>query len=218
MSSPSPSEAVAETTARPRRSFASIVLAGGASAALLAVAGAQTWARATSPAQGDAEGGSALRAAEAAGTDVAPLVLPLGLVVLACWGAVLVLRRRGRRVVTALGAVSAIGAVVAVIANAHRAPDAAMALLSGGQISADTTAWPWVALAAGVVTAACCAVAWRAAPSWPEMSARYDAPAGPGSGSATGPGSGQGPGGGPDAPLSDRDLWRALDEGHDPTV
>ena len=72
---------------------------GLAGAALTTVGATSTWAEATSRVTG-------VRSASADGTDVAPLVLPLALVALAAWGTVLVLRRRGRRVVTVLAALA----------------------------------------------------------------------------------------------------------------
>ena len=67
-----------------------------------------------------------------------------------------------------------------------------------------TTAWPWVYLGAAVASVAATALAVRLTPGWPEMGNRYDAPR-----SAH-------PEAGPDA--TGLDLWRALDEGRDPTL
>ena len=83
-------------------SFAGTVLVGLASAGLAAVASNAVWAADEAPA-GGSPGQAGL-----AGSDAVPVVVPLLLVALASWGAVLVLRRRGRRVVTVLGAVAAL--------------------------------------------------------------------------------------------------------------
>lgn len=201
------------TATSARRTFAPTVVLGLAAAGLTTVAGNQTWATATSRSNGD-------RADAAQGADVAPLVLPLGLVALAAWGAVLVLRRRGRRVVAGIGVAATLGAAVSAATNAGRGGAVARDLL--GDPSGATTAasgWPWVALASAMAGVACFLLAWRAAPGWPEMSSRYDTPTGS---TATGGTDGTGTGGTGregSAPVpSDRDLWRALDEGHDPTV
>jgi uncharacterized membrane protein (TIGR02234 family) len=188
-----------------RTSFVRTAVAGVAGAALAAVSAGQTWATATvsSP---------ATRSAVAKGTEVAPLALPLCLVALAAWGSVLVLRRTGRRVVALLGLAAAAGAVVVVVASLGRRAEAARDVLGADQARVSTTAWPYVALVAAVVTTVAFAVAVRRAASWPEMSRRYDAPDGAAHGGSEGPAAGS------PAEPSDRDLWRALDEGRDPTA
>ena len=186
---------------RPGPGLGPTVVLGLAGAGLATVSSAQVWAhaRATEP---------ALRTVEARGGDVAPVALPLALVALASWGAVLVLRRRGRRVVATLGLLAALGVALAVVLRAHEAPDTAVALLatSADTISSDTTAWPWLAVTGAVVSTLASVVALREAGRWPEMSSRYDAPAGEAST----------PGGAPEA-TSSADLWKAIDEGRDPT-
>ena len=176
------------------------VVLGLAGAGLATVSAAQVWAtaRATQP---------ALRTVEARGGEVSPIALPLALVALASWGAVLVLRRRGRRVVATLGLLAALGVVAAVVPRAHTAPDVAERLMppSAQEVLTDTTAWPWLAVVGALVTAAGFAVALRQAARWPEMSSRYDAPAGE---VASTP---------PPEEATGADLWRAMDEGRDPT-
>lgn len=181
---------------RERSSFGPTVLVGAGAAALAAVSANQPWAEATTRAQG-------LRAVSAAGTDVAPLAMPLALVALAAWGAVLVLRRRGRRSVAVLGILAGVGAAVTAALQAREAPDVAMRLLGdvGDRVATDTSTWPVATIVAGVLTALAFVVALAKAPRWPEMSSRYDAPR---AGSVDHP--------------SDADLWKALDEGRDPTV
>jgi hypothetical protein len=56
-------------------------------------------------------------------------------------------------------------------------------------------------LVAAVIALAAFAVAVRRAPRWPAMGSRYDAP-----GARTA------------EPATEQDMWRALDEGHDPTA
>ncbi len=182
---------------RPRSTFGPTLLLGLGSAALATVGAGRTWAEATTTAQGT-------RTVAATGTDVAPGSLPLALVALACWGAVLVLRRRGRRVVAVLGVLASVGSAVTVLAAAGDAREVAAKMLGGASdVDVDTSLWPVVTVVACAVTAACFVFAFLQAPRWPEMSARYDAPA--------------------ERPvdaesMSDAEVWRALDDGQDPTA
>jgi uncharacterized membrane protein (TIGR02234 family) len=182
---------------RRRTSFGPTVLVGIAGAALAATGATQPWAEATTRTPG-------LRTAVADGTDVAALALPLSLVALAAWGTVLVLRARGRRVVSLIGLAAAAGTLVVLLVNARTAPDVAAELLGDvPDATTDPTAWPLVTGAGALLSAVLSAVAVRRAPEWPEMSSRYDAP-GRDSTKA--------------GPMSDADLWKAMDEGHDPTT
>ena len=168
-----------------RGSFGRTVLVGTASAGLAAVASNSVWAV--------RDAAAPVQPVELAGSDLVPLAVPLTLVALASWGAVLVLRRRGRRVVSVLGAAAAVGACVATVSRVAGAEDLA------------PTVWPWVVAVAAAVTALALAAAWAAAPGWPEMSSRYDRTVE----------SADEPPPGAEAPA---DLWRALDEGRDPTA
>jgi uncharacterized membrane protein (TIGR02234 family) len=182
---------------RRRTSFAPTVIVGLAAAGLATVAATQTWATATTRASG-------VRTVAAEGTDVAPAVLPLALVALAAWGTVLVLRRRGRRVVAVLGLLASCGAAGSAVALAHTSADVAARVLGdASDASLHTTAWPFVTVGAALVAAGAFVVAFLRAPQWPEMSARYDAP---GDRPRTA------------GPMTDTDLWKALDAGDDPTV
>ena len=189
---------------RGNRGFGPVVLLGLASAGLATVAAGRTWATATPVADGG--GFEGMPAATVTGADVAPLALPLGLVALAAWGAILVLRRRGRRVVSVLGLLATAGAAVTAAMLAHTAPDVARRDLGDVSAELSTTAWPFVTIGAALVAAVAFALAWRAAPTGPEMSSRDDAPAG------------SEPDATADASDDTRGLWKALDEGHDPTV
>jgi uncharacterized membrane protein (TIGR02234 family) len=185
---------------------------GLAGAGLAAVSSAQGWARAEATVP-------AVRVVEARGSDVAPVALPLALVALAAWGAVLVLRRRGRRVVSAVGLLAALGVAAAVVVRLDDAAGTARQLVTGGagraDVTADVTTWPYLAVTGAALAALAFVVALRAAPGWPEMSSRYDAPAGdpaadPGAGPAARSGSGSG--------VTPSELWKAMDEGRDPTA
>ena len=189
-----------------RRSFAVTVVAGLAGAAAATAAATSTWGEATTRDTG-------LRSAAVDGSTVAPLVLPMALVALASWGTVLVLRRRGRRVVTVLAAVGGLAGSYAALARASESGDAAVEALGDlPGATTSTTAWPYVAAVGCLLSAIAAVVAWWRAPSWPEMSTRYDAPTGTSAAtdSSTAPGA--------DPPRTDAELWKALDEGRDPTL
>ncbi len=182
------------------RSYAPTVLLGLAGAAAAAVAGTKDWARAS----GDAAGAAVV--ATAKGSEAAPLVVALALVALAAWGVVLVLRGRARRVVAVAGALACLGALVAGVAAFQGAQDDALAALTAKGVTghagrASLTAWYFAAAAGALLALGAFVVAVRRAPAWPAMGSRYDAP---GARAAE--------------PVTDQDLWRALDEGHDPTA
>ncbi|MDP3968423.1 MAG: Trp biosynthesis-associated membrane protein [Nocardioides sp.] len=197
-----------EQPGRPERSgLASTVLTGLASSGLAVLAASRDWARA----KGDSVGVPV--EAAVGGTVAAPLPWALALVVLASWGALLALRGRARTVVAALGTLAAAGAAVAVLVGTGAARDAAIdeAVQRGAvpeTVTASLTPWPWVTLVVLVVALAAGLVGVRRAATWPSMSSRYDAPTAGGpvvTGAAA-----------DDAGA--RELWDALDEGHDPTV
>jgi uncharacterized membrane protein (TIGR02234 family) len=181
-----------------RRWFGPTVLAGLAGAGLCALAGSKPWA---AP---DGRPGSAL--VDDTGGHV-PLAGALGLVALAVWGVVLVTRGRVRRAVAVLGAVVAAGLVVTAVAGRSQALDSARHAtvdLGDTPSGAHVTGWWWVALLASVVAVVAAAAAVRFCASWPEMGRRYDAPAGPARTPAP-------------EEMEDIDLWRAIDQGRDPT-
>jgi uncharacterized membrane protein (TIGR02234 family) len=66
------------------------------------------------------------------------------------------------------------------------------------------TGWFWTAAICSVLALVPALLAVRLVPSWPEMGSRYDAPGA------------QAPVNEPE-PTREQDLWKALDEGRDPT-
>ena len=185
---------------RPRdRSFAPAVLAGLAGAALAAVAGSRDWAST----RGDAAG---IRVeASVSGAESQPLVPALALVALAAWGVVLVLRGRPRRLVAVIGLAASVAAAAAVALAFDSVQDDAVAAAMARGASGDTfitglTGWYVAAGVGALVTATAFAVAVLRSPRWPAMGAKYDAPAVRA-----------------EAPQGEEDMWRALDEGRDPT-
>ena len=185
------------------RSFGPTVLLGLASTALAAVASGKDWARAS----GDAAGVAVEAAVK--GSQSAPLAIALSLVALAAWGVVLVTRGRVRQAVAVLGGLASAGVLAAALTSLGTLrDDAGLALAgrgaTGAPASTHVTAWYVVTVVAAALALLTFAVAVRRAPGWPAMGSRYDAP---GARAAR-----------TDEPVTDQDLWRALDDGHDPTL
>ena len=177
----------------PRRTFGPVVLLAGLAAGALATAGTQSWFRPEGEGVVDCE-------APCVGLSYgeAGVAWSFGLVMLACLGVVLVSRGRLRRLVCVVGLLAAVGAVVSVVEELVTGRDevrAAAEQLGATGVDVSIAGWFWVGAVASVVSL----VAWLAAigyvAHWPEMGRRYDAPA--------------------DTPPDD--LWKAMDQGHDPT-
>lgn len=184
------------------RTFAPAVIVGLGSAALVAVAGNQAWAKA---AEGQGIGEEVASVSVAVGEAKAPLATALALVVLAAWGVLLVSRGRFRRAIGWFAGIAAVGMLVAVVAALFAAPDAvASAYEPYGvtEVDVSRTAWAWVALAGAMLAMGAVGLAVRDVGRWPQMGRRYDAPG------AAGPEPGE---------RSNLDLWKAMDEGRDPT-
>ena len=186
-----------------RRGFGAVVGLGVASAVLAAVAGRQPWAK------GSAPGGlGELSATVEAGR--VPAAAAFSLVVLACWGVLLVTRGVVRRVVAMLGFLAALGLAVTVVTGFSAAPDHvrdAYHQLGVAHPDVSLSGWYWTAVVAAVLTVLTTLAAVRLVPTWPEMGRRYDAPA------EQGPTTTEAP-----EDRENLDLWRAMDEGHDPTA
>ena len=187
-----------------RRSFGPVVLLGLASATLVAVAGNRTWAEADSGAARDV---SSLALSVDAGKM--PAATALALVLLACWGVVLVTRGRVRRAVAALGVLAALGALASVLMGWSSVVDALrndLASVGVTDVEIGHTGWFWAAAVGAVLALASSVAAVVLVPGWPEMGSRYDAP-------------GAAPQPAPDPEdQSSLDLWKAMDEGRDPTA
>jgi uncharacterized membrane protein (TIGR02234 family) len=180
------------------------VLVGLAAGVLAAVSGTNAWVTA-----GQAEQSAAVAVGAAPTLGESPLGAALALVVLACWGVLLVTRGRFRRAVAWLAAVVGVG-FAATVAAAPWTLDDQVADAAVGVTSPDVsvTGWWWAAAVAAVlvVASAVAAVAWVR--HWPEMGSRYDAP--------TDAASGAGAARRAEAETN-LDMWKALDEGRDPT-
>jgi uncharacterized membrane protein (TIGR02234 family) len=189
-----------------RAGYGVTVVVGLAASGLCAVSVARPWARATASVPG-------LPPVEAAvdGADVAPVAAALAVVCLAGFGAVLATRGWTRR---AVGVVIVVCAAVVVVVAVM--PGSATGLLedalsakgwTGGHYDRSGAGWRIAAAAAGVVAVAAGAVVARFAGDWATMGTRYDSP-------AEAQRSEHEPA---DGPLSDAAMWRALDDGGDPT-
>lgn len=152
-------------------------------------------------------GDAAIPALAAATAATLPVAQALALVTLACWGVVLVSRGFARRSVAALGLLAALACLTSVLFGASSVPEAVTEQLAAGdQSSVHLTGWFWVTLAGAAVSVAATAMMFRAVPTWPEMGRRYDAPGATTHTTTSDP-----------SEATNTDLWRAMDEGRDPT-
>ena len=188
-----------------RRTFGPLVLLGLAAGTVTAVAGNHMWVRA----EGN-RAGQVSSLALSVDSGKMPAATALALVVLASWGVVLVTRRRVRRAVAVLGALAALGTVVTVVVGWSSVDDALRADLASvgvADVATTHTGWFWAAAVGSVLSLVAGVLAVRLVPGWPEMGTRYDAP---GSGDAS-------PVAEPEE-QSNLELWKAMDEGRDPTA
>ena len=191
------------------------MLLGLAGAGLAAVAGGKPWVAGRSGSVDSSADGSTAMASTLSIDSAAqsPVALALALVVLASWGVLLVVRGRFRRAVAVLALVAAVGLMVVSVEAFWSLPDAladALLELSGTDtVSTSFTGWYAAALVGSLLSLVATAAAVALVRHWPEMGTRYDAPAG-----------GRGPAE-PEAaavPTENIDIWKALDEGRDPTA
>ena len=199
-----------------RRTFGPVVALGLVSGALGAWAGSKPWVDGTgaesAPGTGSLDWGMTWG-------DVAtsPLATALAFVVLACWGVLLVTRGRFRRAVAALSVLAGLGYAATVVWAPFTLPDHLIAQVRRrtGLTLDDTslTGWYWLAVVAALLVLASTVLALRLVRTWPEMGSRYDAPTGARGGDSTG--AAEAPA---DHPTENIDIWKALDEGRDPTA
>ncbi len=194
--------------AAPRRTFGPVVALGVASGALAAWAASKPWVDGTgADSSVDASVSVAMTAVGEVSTS--PLGTALAFVVLACWGVVLVTRGRFRRFVAALSVLAGLGYAATVLWAPFTLPDHLVEQVRRrtGATLDDTslTGWYWLAVVSALLVLASTVLALRLVRTWPEMGSRYDAPAGPTATPA-------------DQPTENIDIWKALDEGRDPTA
>ena len=188
-----------------------MVLVGVGAAVLSAVAGHQPWARAHG---GTAQADSALiEFATDSGPGESPAAGALALVLLACWGVILVSRGRFRRAGAALAVLAGLGVLVLVVLGHADVPATvrdAVAAVGVSDPEVTRTAWYWMTGASALASTVAAALAFTWAPAWPEMGQRYDAPP---RAASSAPSSEEAP-----SERSDTELWKALDDGRDPTL
>jgi len=206
----------ATSAGRPRGTFGPVVALGLASGALGAWAGSKPWVEGTgaesAPGMGSAEWGMAW--GEVASS---PLATALAFVVLACWGVLLVTRGRFRRAIAALAVLAGLGYAATVVWAPFSLPDhlSEQVRRRTGVTLDDTalTGWFWLAAVAALLVVASTVLALRLVSSWPEMGTRYDAPTGARAAGDTD--AAQAP---IDRSTDNIDIWKALDDGRDPTA
>ncbi len=178
--------------------FAPVVLLGLASAGLAAVAGNKPWA--VTRARTDFVPGDALQQT----ADRFPLAGAVALLLLATWGVLLVTRGLVRRLLAGLGALVALGMLSFTVLGPPVVRDQ---VTTSGADTLRLSGWYWTYLVAAGLALVAMVLAARLAPRWPEMGTRYDAPATARSQTEVDAADDAG----------NRDLWKAIDEGHDPT-
>lgn len=183
-----------------RSTFGPVVLVGVLAAGLAAVASSKDWAALGSV---DAK----IAATWIGSSAQLPVASALSLAALASWGALLVSRGRWRRWIAVVGMIIALGSLATAVVGYTKAPSdlrqaAQNSLGNALSSSPSLTAWYWAAVVADVIAAFALLVAIRDAPAWPTMSSRYDSPAGAKE---------------PTEMKSSLDVWKALDQGVDPT-
>ncbi|WP_028650645.1 Trp biosynthesis-associated membrane protein [Nocardioides halotolerans] len=181
-----------------RRTMGPVVVLGLVGAGLAAMAGNEAWAT-----------GRRCTAAPGIATD-SPATTAVALALLAAWGVLLVTRGRVRRAASLLAVALAIGLVATVVLGLDAAKDNLRGGQGGGLLgceAAQSTGWFWAAVVALPLAVLPALAAVRFVTSWPEMGRRYDAPADAAPASPP-----------PAEERENLDLWKAMDEGHDPTA
>jgi uncharacterized membrane protein (TIGR02234 family) len=186
-----------------RRLFVPVVLATLAAGGLAFFAAGRTWAHVVV-----ATPGLPKDPVDVSGSDAQPLVAALALVVVTSALAVLASSPRVRRGVGVFTVLVALAGIVVVVTGGSSLEDSVTravrdsAAFTSTMPGYDTSLWRIVTVAAFVLAAAFGAMTAWWGPRWPTMGSRYDAPSAH-----------------PEtvAPQSDADMWKALDEGRDPT-
>lgn len=188
---------------RARRGFVPVGLGGLAVAALAALAANKPLADTVGPAADDAPGDLGSQVGSGVSGELSaelPLAGALALVAVAAWAVLLVLRGGARRALALVVALCSLLAALVLVTHLDPGSSAEVAF----DHSEGYTAWYWVAIACTVLTAIGGVLAFLWAPAWPEMGSRYDAPGAQQRAATV-------------DPDDQRSVWKALDEGHDPT-
>lgn len=185
----------------PRRLYGPVVLATLAAGGAVVLTAGRPWARTTVGGTGVPDDVLGVT-----GTQAVPLVAALGVVVVTAALGVLATRGHGRRIVGGLVVALGLGIVVLVatagdpLASAVEDAVAASPSFTGTNdpASVERTAWRWVTLLCAALVTGLGVVIVRFAHRWPGLSGRYDAPRST-------------------RDDTDDDIWKALDDGRDPT-
>ncbi|WP_375003173.1 Trp biosynthesis-associated membrane protein [Aeromicrobium sp. CTD01-1L150] len=188
-----------------RRLYGPVVLAILAAGGAVVLTASRPWGTATVRGTGVPQD-----AVTASGNQAVPVVAALGVVIVTAALAVLATRGRWRRAVG--GLVVLLGLTTAVLAASAQGAtlDALDRLVAESPSFTGTnhpedvavTWWRCLTVLSGVVAATLGVLVVRWAAAWPVMGGRYDAP---------------GRARGDQAVDADEDLWKALDDGRDPT-
>jgi uncharacterized membrane protein (TIGR02234 family) len=201
-------DGAATAAGRPRGTFGPVVALGLASAGLGAYAASKPWVTGTGA---DSSVESAIGVATTAFGEIAssPLGTALAFVVLACWGVLLVTRGRFRRGIAGLAVLAALGYVATVAWAPFSLPDhlvEQVRVRTGGVLDETSlTGWFWLAVVAALLVLGTTFLGLRLVRTWPEMGSRYDSPADAREATT-------------EQPTENIDIWKALDEGRDPTA
>jgi uncharacterized membrane protein (TIGR02234 family) len=163
---------------------------------------------------------------EVSGSNALPWVAALTLVILAGALAIVPTGGRLRRVIGAIVGLAAAGAAIGTLTAGSAIDDAlseqlAASPASGGVddaaivAAADHPAWRWLTLGGSVAGIAVGVFVTARGDRWATMGSRYDAPAARRRGPETEPDDETTE---ETEPAENADLWRALDEGRDPTA
>jgi uncharacterized membrane protein (TIGR02234 family) len=187
-----------------RRLYAPVVLGTLAAGGLAFFTASRTWAHARIAAEGLPPD-----TVKVSGSDAQPIVTALALVAVTAALAVLASSPRLRRVMGVFTVIVALAGIVVVLTGGSSVDDAVAkavkvspAFTGSNTPATHHTIWLALTVVAFVLVAGLGAVTARFGPIWPTMGSRYDAPRVRAA---------------KEAPQTDADMWKALDEGHDPT-
>jgi uncharacterized membrane protein (TIGR02234 family) len=166
------------------------------------------------------------------GSDLTGVPFALGLAGLAGAVALFAVRRIGRYAVGAVLLAAGVGAVVAVAGRLSHLDSTLLAKAAAEAAAADAriidvgnSAWPYLTIAGGVLIALSGAYTLVRGRSWSGLSNRYERAAAATAASVAAPAAdssaavtAESATSAPDAELTSRDLWDALNRGADPTV
>ena len=187
----------------PRRLYVPVVLATLAAGGLAALSASRTWAHVVI-----ATDGLPSDSVDVSGSDAQPIVTALAVVIVTAALAVLAASARVRRGVGVFTVLVALTGTAVVLAGHGSVDDAVQRAIRESPAFTstvpdyDTSGWRIVTVVAFAVAALLGGVTAWFGHTWPTMGSRYDAPnAHPE----------------PTGPDSEADMWKALDEGRDPT-